>query len=232
MIGGQIVGRGVARTAAGVPTSYVMVKPERTMPTLQTLGKESNRWRVTAGSFRRQASESRGMVNPKVAQRADFADSVLAVVGENLRMGVCCSLLAVTGEGLVLGAAQYVYLSETEAQINLIAVAPEHLAGSPGTAQIRGVGTSLVATMGQEFLGRGVERVNLKPLDDEAEIFWKKRGFGVCSGTLLCVEGRDKVQSLIGTCELSPDCPDAAVGDTCLVCGIPEVVASMASRSR
>jgi len=210
MIAGQVVGQGVAATAAGARVPFVMVEPANTLANLGEIGRESQRWHKTALRYV-------GATSTDVAKRAQFADEVLALTGEQVRLGVSGFLIAQATDGRILGVTTYGSLNAREGTLNLVAIDPEHLAGSPGTAQLRGIGTSMVAAASQLMLARGVEVIYLHPFDQEAALFWSHRGFGYCgAGGLLCVRGRAAVEALRGRCELAPDCGDR---NDCVVCG-------------
>jgi hypothetical protein len=223
MIAGQVIGQGVATTAAGVRVPFVMVRVEPTTANMTELARESRRWQTTALEYRQMASS--GRLSGEVAHRASFADEVLAAVGINTLRKICCNLVAQATDGRILGAAHYRYQSTTEGYIDLVAVAPEHLPGAPTTGQLRGVGTAMVAAIGHEYVGRGVRVIYLNPLDQEAFRFWTGRGFHVCAppGWRLCVRDAE-IGQLIGSCQLQPDCGDT--GD-CVVCGRLEDTASL-----
>jgi len=215
MIAGKVLGQGVARTASGAAIPFTMVEPERSIPNLGEIGRESRRWHGTALRFREMANK--GQLPNDVAKRAEFADEVLAVVGEHLRLGVHGFVVAQGHDGRILGVTTYGSPRPREGSLNLVAIDPEQLAGTPGDQQLRGIGTSMVAAASQIMLARGDEAVYLHPFDQEAALFWSHRGFGYCgAGGLLCVRGRAAVEALKGRCELSPDCGDT--GD-CVTCG-------------
>ena len=226
MMTGQVLGSGLARPAAGPGVTYRLIRPEKSVANLATIAQEARRWGATAARF--QLTARQHQLSPDLGRRAEFAEAVLATAGENLRIGACCLLLAQADDGRILGVATYGLLPRQEGAINLVAIDPEHLAGSPGTAQLRGIGTAIVAAVSRELLSQGVTIVYLHPLDEAAARFWRGRGFVACGAGRLCIRGRAGVEGLRGSCELKPDCPDT--GD-CLVCGRPEDVAAMRVRA-
>jgi len=191
-----------------------MTIPDKTAANLKAIAGESTRWRATGQRYRERTM--RGALDPKVTRRAQFAEEVLASIGEMVRLGACCSVIAETSEGRFVGALSYGMLPPHEAAINLLAIDPEHLTGSPGGEQLRGVGTAMVAATSREFLKAGTDTVFLHPLDEQAAKFWQGRGFGVCGRNLLCVRGRKQIDALIDGCEHWPGCGESAY----VVCGL------------
>lgn len=226
MLTGQVLGSGVARPAVGPGVTYRLIRPEKTVANLATIAQEARRWGATAARLLLTARQHQ--LSADVARRADFAEAVLATAGENLRVGACCLLVAQAEDGRILGVATYGLRPRQEGAINLVAIDPEHLAGSPGTQQLRGIGTAIVAAVSRDLLAQGVTTVYLHPLDDAAARFWRGRGFVACGAGRLCVRGRPGVETLRGSCELKPDCPDL---QDCLICGRPEDVAAMRVRA-
>jgi len=224
MITGVTIGIGTAQTAAGLPTPYQIVTPEKTVANLAQLAAEGKRWREAIAEFERLALTAK--LDPQVAKRARFAEEVLATVGNNVLLGVCCQLLVQDYASRVLGVATYGHWDSFEqgqrtrsGAINLQAIDPRHLAGTPGTQQLRGIGTAMTAAISRQMLARGVSAVYLHPLDQAAYEFWSRRGFGICGrGGLLCIRGRTGIEALIDGCHLQPDGPDR--GDV-VVCGRP-----------
>lgn len=212
MITGQALGDGYASTASGMRVHYRLVKPDK--PSLGELAQESKRWQQLAAQYRAMPRLPKGM-----ARRASFADEVLATVGVNTLKGTCCNLIAQADDGRVLGAVYFHDQSPTEGYLDLVAVAPDQIPGAPNPAPLRGVGTGMVAAVAQEHIRKGATRIYLKPLDDEAEAFWKGRGFHACPPPewRLCAEGPE-IRALVAACELRPDCGDT--GD-CVSCGLP-----------
>lgn len=202
-----------------------MVKPEKTLPNLSIMGRESARWKATARRFGGLAN--RRQIEPVVAHRAGFADEVLFAVSENLRLGLPTVLVAQSQDGRVLAAMVYIItppgsIAGGEGHIHLLAVDPENLTGSPGTKQVRGLGTAMVAAASRIFLKVGAGQVNIHPLDQQAAIFWSGRGFVGCgAGGLMCVRGRAAIEGLINGCVVNPDRGDY------ILCGLPAQVERM-----
>jgi hypothetical protein len=207
MIPGRVMGSGTATSAdRSRVVPFAIVKAERSVGTLMAMGIEARRWRQVADHFWKLAAE--GKVNPQVARRAEFTEDVLGSVAEDLRRDGLGAMVVQARDGTILGAAQYGFMSPNEGMINMQAVAPENLPGSPGTEQLRGVGTALVAAVSRDLLERGAQSIWVKPLDQEAAVFWSRRGFSACGrGGLLCVRGRSAIEGLLGTCEVRPDSP-------------------------
>lgn len=215
---GDIVGRGMAATAAGLMTAYTLVIPQKTVSNLDTLGKEAARWHQ--GAVRIMEMVGRGQLDRGVGPRAKFADEVLAAAAETVRRDACCVIFAQAYDGRVLGAMIYTIMTERQGSIHLLAIDPEHLAGTPGTAQLRGLGTALVAAVSRRFLEQGTETIIIHPLDQAAETFWRGRGFNYC-GPNFCVRGRAAIEALIDGCQLQPDHGDG------VVCGLPSMTEPM-----
>ncbi len=225
---GKVLGHGIALTAAGAPTYYQMVIPDKGNGNIKTLAQESKRWRTTAKEFEQLARQ--GKIDQAVANRAEFADDVLAVAAELVRTGGTGIIIAQDRAGRIIGVMNIGQVSPNEKTINLLAADPSHLTGAPNPeSYIRGVGLALVAVASQVFLKEGGQVVYLHPLDDVARRFWISRGFSPNGqGGRLSVRGRDNIQALIGSCTQDPNC---AEGD-CLVCGLSQLVEMMRSPVR
>jgi len=216
MIQGDITGQGVAASVSGPPVPYVLVRPVKTPANLSYLALEAKRWRSTVQRFRELATARQ--LPPESALRAQFAEEVLAAAAENLRLGAGQMLVAESCDGRLLGVMMYGLLSPREAVINLLAIDPEQHQGSPGTSQLRGTGTALVAGCSRDLLAKGVETIYLHPLDEQARVFWAGRGFAPCGwGGRLCVRGKDAIAKLIDGCVARPD------NGEYVVCGLPRV---------
>jgi len=213
-IQGTLLGVGIAKPPAGPGVAYQIVSPANTVANLTWLARETRRWQSEVEGFIDQGLPS------VVIHRAEFGVDVLASIAESLRVNGCCNVVTVDLEGNLLAAASY-FIAAPEGYLNLVVIEPRHLVGSPGTNQLRGLGTSLVAAMGHEMVRKGVAAVYLHPLDDAAWQFWRGRGFKSCGrGGLSCIRGTPGVQRLIDGCRVSDD-PQR--GDVVL-CGIPERV--------
>jgi len=221
MITGKTIGHGAATTPGGMKVGYRLIIPEKTPANLAIIATSSKQWQATVERFRRLADA--GRIPIMVAKRATFVEEALAHSAETLRVGGCCVLVCQADDGRILGVTEYV-LAPPIAYLNIQATDPEQLAGSPGVAQLRGIGTALVAAASRDFLSKRVETVYVHPLDDAAAAWWYRRGFKVCEPGTLCLRGRSMVENLKGSCELKPDCPDLA---DCLVCGTPAQTEAM-----
>lgn len=215
MITGTILGRGVAGTQGRVTVDYTLVQPAKSPETLAAMAIENRRWRTTADRYWELVKT--GKLDSNVARRAQFGDEVLATLGENVRQNQPGVIMAQASDGRLLGASQYL-IKDRSAYLNLQATDPEHIPGSPGLGQLRGIGTALLSGVVQQVRGK-VDELYVKPLDPTAALFWSRRGFQVCGRAgLLCVRGPAAIAALKGGCERLPDCPD---NGECLVCGLP-----------
>ena len=217
MLTGTVVGSGVASSPdRAMVASYTMVVPAKTTANLAEMAKEGLRWREQVKSLYAQ-------VPRPVADRARFAEETLALATDNLRMGIPTTIVAQAQNDRILGVILFDTLMSGprvgSGVLKLLAIEPVLLAGTPGKQQLRGIGTALTAATSRQFLAKGVSTVVISPLDEEAKRFWIGRGAELCGeSTLLCVTGRDKVERLIGNCEITPCSP--ADGD-CVLCGAP-----------
>lgn len=219
-LSGTAVGSGVAHS----PVPFSIIEPDSSLSNIAQMAREVARWKTLANQYREMSTA--GTLKPEVAKRAQFCEEVLFSVAEtNVRLGACCALVAQRDDGRILGALTYGFLGGNEAAINLTAVDPEHLAGSPTGGQLRSIGTSLVAAASRRFLGRGIETVYLHPFDAEAARFWTARGFGPCGrGGLTCIRGKAAIEALKGHCEVSED-------GGAVICGTPKHTESVRAPS-
>jgi len=221
MITGQVVGHGTAITAGGMRVGYRLIIPAKTPANMGVIATEAKRWRAAVERYQRLAIA--GRLSGPVARRALFVEECLAHAGETLRTGKCCLIVAQDDTGRILGLTEYTVVGPI-AYLNLQAIDPEQLPGSPGAGQLRGIGTGLLAAASRDFLARNVQTVYVHPLDAEATKWWTQRGLGVCEGGSLCIRGRVGIEALKGVCEVRPDCPDLA---DCLVCGTRDQTEAM-----
>lgn len=214
---GKVIGRGVAGTASGSMIPYRLVVPDKRADNLDWLAKESQRWRVTEKRFKELVCM--GQLSPDVVRRAGFAQEVMTVVANNIRVGVCCYIIVQGYDERVLGLVTYAFILSTEGVLNLQAIDPEQMAGTPGIQQLRGIGTAMLAAVANEFLKTGRTTLFLHALDEQAAIFWSRRGFVMCgAGGLMCVRTRQAIEKMRAVCESIPDRPDQAES---LLCGFP-----------
>ncbi len=217
LLKGMVVGRGTATSATGTSVAYRLVMPDKSPENLQIIASEMERWQRTLKSFRTLLSQ--GKIPYEVVRRSEFGIDALRVLADNLRLRVCCQIVAQAYDGRILGLASYGFISGMEGNLLLQAIDPEHLAGSPGASQLRGIGSALVAAVARAFLITGRTRMNIHPLDEKAAIFWRNRGFEVCGGGgLMCVRTREGLLRLRNLCELLKDGPEGAEN---LICGLP-----------
>jgi len=194
---------------------YDMLAPDKNTSNLALLGRETKRWKDTSDMFLQLSIKHR--LAPDVAVRAYFAEETISTVAENIRLGVCCNIVAIALNTEVLGVLVHSDLGNNQAAITLLAIDPLHMAGSPGNGQLRGVGTGLVAAASRQLLARGVTGVLIHPFDKAAASFWKGRGFIPCNDdTRLCITGRPAVERLIDGCTVRPE-----GGCDTVICGTP-----------
>jgi GNAT superfamily N-acetyltransferase len=216
MMNGTVYGRGLAADGSCPNIPYSIIAPTRTAANLAILDANGLRWTEEVEALKERFATA------DVLYRADFAIATLGTLYANLEQGICCQLLAVAPDDLILGGIIYFLLPPDKGAISLLAIDPRNLAGSTTLPHYRGVGTALAAAACERMLAVGVERVNLHPLDTDAERFWKARGFKQCgAGHLLCVQGRVEIRNIIDNCFLQPEVP--VEGDF-LLCGIPKQV--------
>lgn len=224
---GLVLGTGVTQNAdcPGIP--YTLVVPDRTTANLALFARTLNRWTHRQIDF--YDMWERHELTEDVVDRAQFTLGVLDTLMTNLAVGVCCAVVAVDPDDDILGALDYMLLPDTKTPgapmmglINLLAVDPANIPGSPVVVQMRGVGTALVAAVATRFLKAKVSSVELHPLDADAERFWRARGFMTCRpGGFLCVRGDVQLRAMIAACDQKPD--NACDGD-CIHCGIPKKI--------
>lgn len=214
-ITGKFVGSGVAVTGGGQQVAYRLMVPDKTTANLSTIAMEAQRWRATHNRY--QELVNKHELDASIARRAQFGEEVLAVIGQNVKLGVCCSLIAQASDGRILGASSYTWWAPAGGGLNLQVIDPAHLAGSPGKDQLRGIGTALVAAVAQQMLDHGVTTLYLHPLDQAAAVFWSHRGFVPCGvGGRMCIQGQEGIRRLISSCFRLPGCQD---NGECLLCG-------------
>lgn len=210
-IAGKPLATGIAKPANGVSAIvYEIVHPASTPENLAHLVSETARWKQQAESFQ--------SLDAELARRARFGIEVMQSAATVMQLGACCLALAQDDAGSILAVASY-GMFPPDGYLHLQVIEPRHLAGSPGSAQLRGLGTALTASISRQMLKGGVETVYLHPLDSAAASFWTGRGFGVCGrGGLMCIRGREGVEKLIGGCIARPDLPDRG---ELICCGPP-----------
>lgn len=147
---------------------------------------------------------------PRTALRAQFAADTAFVAAKTLQAGKCCVIAAYTSTAIV-GIAVYRLYPDHSALIDLVSVMPDLQPGSP-KANIRGIGTGLVCTIGAYLIEDNVHRVCLRPLDQDAKDFWLKRGFKTERDQLCIV---DNIPVLLNACEAHEECPDQ--GEECMI---------------
>lgn len=222
MISGKVVGHGIASSVDGKTLMpYQIIKADSTPSNLAEMEREAQRWAEIAKRFWLLAG--RLEIHSQVAVRATFTKDAFHTIILVLRAQGGNILVVQARDGKVLGVSQWNLMAAKEGMIHLQAIDPTHLPGSPGTGQVRGIGTALVAAASQDMLSQGVEAVWVKPFDEQAALFWSRRGFGVCgAGGLLCIRGQQEVRRLMGSCQVQPE----SVWDgEYIVCGVaPPVV--------
>jgi hypothetical protein len=225
---GNVLGHGVATSSQNRTVAYQVRDVTGTAYNALTLGREQDFWLAHYKMIERAWLEHRG-VEFRAVERAMFAGLVLYQATENAKAGVCCAAVSQASDGGILGAMTYFQNDPIVGKwsIGLMAIDPIHMPGTPGTGQLRGIGTGLLASVAQKLLKGGATRIDLHPLDDAARRFWIGRGFKSCGGSL-CVEGIAEMRRLIATCAVQPDCP--ADGD-CVFCGKREAISAAIPRA-
>jgi hypothetical protein len=217
---GIAVGHGVAKNPCGGGAHFQIVKPYGTEASgnrqdtewnLTEIEREQDRWGADSDAIYKALQQ----IDRGVASRAYFATICLKQVHDNVDAGICCALVAQADDGHIVGIMTYFVTPGVGAAIELLAIEPSNLAGTPGRCQLRGIGTAMVAALSRQALAANAFNVNLHPLDSQARQFWKGRGFSECD-VGLCVNGRPQVDALINGCDTEPDCPDRG---QCVVCG-------------
>lgn len=216
---GRVLGHGIASDGRGRSVAYRVRDLLRGVVNGVALARQGKLWHSEVQVL---AAMKAGTLDYKVFERCWFAEEVLLTVAMNIDQGVCCNLAAQATDCSVLGVMTYHHLAYPPDawSVGLLAVEPFNQAGTPGTNQLRGVGTGMVAALGRAILGRGAESLTLSPLDDAARTFWLRRGFHSCNGTKLCLSSPDEIRRLVQVCDELPDCP--ADGD-CVSCGVRKV---------
>ncbi len=204
-ITGKILGTGIARAPVGAPVVYEIIAPIYNLANLEVLAKETTRWQAEVTEFENLSRS--GMLPVEVVKRAKFGTEVLATAAEFMRRGVCCVVIVQDDYGHLLAVATYASFGK-EGHLNHQVIEPRHLAGTPGTMQLRGIGTALTAAISRQMIKAGAETVYLHPFDPVAARFWMNRGFGVCGkGGLMCIRGKENIEKLIDGCILRPEDP-------------------------
>ena len=220
MITGRIVGSGMAVSEDKIlHVSYIIIKASKSPAAVAEMRAQAARWKTKANEF--WALVSQNKLHVQVAKRAEFTEEVLRSCADALDRGEGWIMVIQAKDSTVLGASQYNATTEKQGFINLQAISPDNLAGSPGKMQLRGIGTALLAAISQDLLSRGFNEVWVKPFDEQAAVFWARRGFGVCrAGGLLCVRGKEKIAALLGTCVRVPESP---MNGEYIICGDSEI---------
>ena len=228
MLTGRTVARGQATQQVGPPVPYEIVIPSNTVGNLAQMASESGRWRATLQEYERLRDASK--LQSEVVRRARFGDEVMAALSEYVRLGLYGVLVAQTPPGQIIGLASFSFIGPKDGAINLQVVDPRYLPGSPGTAQLRGIGTAMTAAISRQVLASGSDNLYLHPLDQAAALFWSHRGFVPCGkGGLMCIRGRLGIERLINGCTISPDEPDR--GEV-ILCGLPATVRAFSIPTR
>lgn len=216
MITGSLVGHGVAISedkALRVP--YLIIRATKSPASLAEMRAQATRWKAKENEF--WALVSQNKLHVQVAKRAKFTEEVLSDCAGALERGEGWIMVIRSKDGAILGCSQYNIVGPQKGFLNLQAISPDNLVGSPGKMQLRGIGTALLAAISQDFLARNWNEMWVKPFDEQAAVFWSRRGFGVCgAGGLLCVRGKERIYALRGTCQTWPESP---IDGEYIVCG-------------
>lgn len=148
---------------------------------------------------------------PRRALRAQFAADTAFIAAKTL-MNDKGHVIAAHTDTEIVGLAVYRTYPDHTALIDLVTVAPKYQPGN-ATATIRGIGSGLVCAIAAKLIEEGVTKVCLKPLDEDAETFWRNRGFITSGSHKLCII--DDIAILFNSCANDKDCPDT--GDNCAV---------------
>lgn len=209
---GEVLGAVSLQTQGGRSIAAQVIRPHDSPQTLSFMRQEADRWRRQANDYYQLYRE--GRLSKTIYTRAYFAGEVLWVAAKLLAGGQANVLMveqvgdAEIGNGTILGVATYKY-HDSRASISLQATEPVHQPTTPNGDKLRGIGTTLTRTMGREFLARGVQRVELVPLDEAAQEFWEGRHFHDTAGPILHMDGLGEIQCLVTACsEDTPDMPD------------------------
>lgn len=222
LLTGFVVGRGIASRADGSSIAYRIVVPDKSPQNLELINSESRRWQGLLQRFQDMACQ--GKLGLDVPRRAKFGTEVFSVLRQNLELRICCQLIVQSYDGQILGIATYQFMNDTEGGLNLLVIDPEHVAGSPGGGQLRGIGSALLAAVARAFLITKHTTMYIHPLDEQAAIFWRNRGFGTCGARgLMCVRSQDAIMRLRNICETMRDGVD---GQDLLLCGLPRETSS------
>ncbi|KKL16155.1 hypothetical protein LCGC14_2498430 [marine sediment metagenome] len=214
MITGTIHETLALTTPSGRSVTVQILTPDGTLPNATEIRKQEQEWEAKATAYEQQR------LDPMLINRSHFAAEVLFLAAQGVQQKHPGILLSQDLAGRILGVLLYTLPDpprRTRGTISLMAIDPTYLAGSPGSDQLRGIGTTLTMVVGQIFVARDVPEVCLHPLDEAAHRFWQGRGFPPRTpGGPACIRGPVEVAQLAARCgHEHPDLPDQ--GDSLFV---------------
>ncbi len=214
MITGTIHETLTLTTPSGRQVQVQILTPDGTLPNATEIRKQEREWEARATSYERQGLDM-GLI-----KRSHFAAEVLFLAAQGVQQKHPGVLISQDLDGRILGVLLFTLPDpprRTRGTISLMAIDPAHLAGSPGSDQLRGIGTTLTMVVGQIFVQWDVPEVCLHPLDEAAHRFWQGRGFPPRTpGGPTCIRGAVEVAQLAARCgHEHPDLPDE--GDSLFV---------------
>jgi len=204
MVTGKVRRTKTLSSARGRSVTVEVVEPEPTVENIRELRSVSDRWQEQAVLVR----------DARAQGRAFFAASAAFEVADKLQTSSCCVLVArdqATSE--VLAVATY-RRNQGPWHLDNLTVSPDNQPGGEGRDQIRGIGTLMVGEIAEDVSSRQCVELRLFALDQEAEEFWRRRGFHNTIQPLFlsCPEVRELARELASS---HPDRPDE--GDVALV---------------
>lgn len=190
-------------TSTGHVTPVAFYILDQNQVNIKFLTEAAERWEAEAIAL--MDNTGRRRTRNERSRRAQFASDT-AFVGAKLLAGDgCCVMVGIDpSDGEIVGVSVFHTFEDKSANISLMTVSPRNQPHTNADEQLRGVGTSMVCLMGQQFKNAGITRICLHPLDSEAENFWRNRGFRPDQAQLCIINDPDL---LIESC-LAPECPD------------------------
>lgn len=216
-ITGKYMGGGFASVPGGMTLPFRMTIASDSPSTRAAFASEEIVWRSAHMEFRARVMAH--TLDFAVQQRALFATQVIGLARYFIEHSICCIGVVQAYDGRILGVVNYGYLGGDRLSINLQAIDPQHLPGSPNLYPLRGIGTALLAMVAEEAVRSKVTEIILHPLDSEAARFWEAKGFVTCgTGGLHCVRGTQAILALRTQCKALPL---NTTGDEWLLCSPP-----------
>jgi len=176
---GQVILVRSLTTTAGNTFPVKAIKVEQTSENVKRLTSTSELWDSIAQSYRRQG------VPPKVPSHAQFAADALWYGARCAVPESECDTIVLTDglyrQSLIQAVAVYT-VDKTKGDIILFSVSPEYQPEVPDHDMPRGLGSTLLDAVKLDMQRRGVQTVEVSPLDRYAEAWWKKKGFAPTDG--------------------------------------------------